>query len=406
VRTSVAEALARSLVAEDLEALREVGRAGVAFLVGGAVRDALLGIASRDLDVVVEGDAHELAERLAPRVVWHPRFGTASLTLPSGARLDLAESRRETYERPAALPSVTRASLESDLARRDFTVNAMAVALDPARFGVLVDPLGGERDLRDGLVRVLHDASFLDDPTRAFRAVALCARLRFRLERRTARLLRDAVREGAVERLSRRRLGREIEKLFSEPHSARAAAWLDRTGLLPLVSPSEADRATLAALRRSDRAVRWFVKRFPQEPLLAWTIPLAILSRRRRRAIVERLGPDRRTSAILLDGVAAARRVARRAGARPSAIARACRGVPTETLLLAVALPERGEAPRRIRRYLEVLRFVRADVTGHDLLRRGVDAGPRIARGLRAALDAKLDRAAGVEEQLRAALRA
>jgi tRNA nucleotidyltransferase (CCA-adding enzyme) len=421
VSTNVAKALARVLAAEDLEALRVVGReawaAGSdAFLVGGTVRDALLGIPSRDLDVVVEGDATSLAARIASlhggRVVSHERFGTASTTLPSGASLDLAEARSETYERPGALPAVARAGLERDLARRDFTVNAMAVRIDPERFGVLIDPLGGRRDLRDRRVRVLHPASFLDDPTRAFRALALCARHGFRLERETARLLRAMAREGAALRLSRRRLGREIEKLFGSPHAARAASWLGRTGLLATLAPTKSPPS--AALRRSDRALRWLAERLPRESVLAWTVPVAILTEAARgelrRALVARLAPERKAAEILMEGPERARRLAPRVGARSAASAsgtsRACRGETVEVLLLAGAISANAAVARRIRRYLAELRFVRADVTGRDLLESGIEPGPRIARGLAAALDAKLDRRADRSEQLRAAVRA
>lgn len=415
--------LARTLAPEDLSALRDLGRVASSAgfrvsLVGGAVRDALLGIGSRDLDVVVEGDVRALVDRFGAgrdaKVVTHPRFGTASTSLPSGAHLDLAEARRETYAEPGALPSVSAASLESDLARRDFTVNAMAVRLGPERFGLLVDPFGGERDLARRRIRVLHAASFRDDPTRALRAAQLCARGGFRLERETAGLLREAVRAGAVERLSRRRLGREIEKLFGPPHAARAASCLEKVGLLPIVSlPRGKGSVPYAALRRSDRLLRWRAERFPDEPVISWAIPVAILadsgSPAQRKALVDRLAPDRRSAAILLRGTDEARVVARRAGApagaRASRLARVCRGVAVETLFLAAALSTGGAAPRRIRRYLAELRFVRADVTGRDLLRGGVAAGPGIARGLEAAIDAKLDGAAP-ETQLRAALRA
>jgi tRNA nucleotidyltransferase (CCA-adding enzyme) len=413
--------LARSLAPEDLGTLSDLGRAAAsrgfaAYLVGGAVRDALLGIPSRDLDVVVEGDVIALAElwrrERGASIVAHPRFRTASLSLPSGASLDLAEARREEYASPGALPSVSPSGLEADLARRDFTVNAMAARLDPGRFGELVDPLAGEKDLARRRVRILHAASFLDDPTRAYRAVGLCVRYGFRLEAETARRLDEAVRRRAAFGLSPHRLGREVAKLFAGARAERTVDCLEAAGLLPTIAPRQArPLVPRAALRRADRLLRGLGGQ--AAPLHAWTIPVAILASRgttaERAALAARLAASRGAAAILVGGPDEARAVARRLGSvtRASHVERACRGLPVETLVLAAALSGSRTVSRSVRRYLGKLRFVAADVTGRDLVGSGVPAGPAIARGLDAALAAKLDgRARGREAQLRAALRA
>jgi len=208
-------------------ALAEVRSAAAArgenvWLVGGAVRDLLLGRATRDADLLVDvsGDAaalaRELGKRLGAKPRRHARFGTATLELPDGVRLDLARPRREAYAHPGALPEVAfPATLAEDLARRDFAIHAMALPLSSRRR--LVDPFGGRKDLAAGRIRVLHDRSFLDDPTRAYRAVRYAARLGFRLERPTARLLREAVASGAVDAVSGDRLRRECMLILSEP---------------------------------------------------------------------------------------------------------------------------------------------------------------------------------------------
>ena len=176
-----------------------------AYLVGGVVRDLWLGRRCDDLDLVVEGDAaalaRELASRLRGRLRLHSRFLTATVERAHAKNIDLGTARRETYPRPAALPHVEVGDLEQDLLRRDFTINAMAVRLDPERFGELIDPAGGLADLRAARIRVLHDRSFIDDPTRGFRALRFAVRLGFHLSKRTARLLAHAVASDVFDRL-------------------------------------------------------------------------------------------------------------------------------------------------------------------------------------------------------------
>src|SRR5512132_10800 len=193
-------------------------------LVGGAVRDRLLGrpISGREADVAVEGSAAGLARAVtgaepSARARIHERFGTATLEMPSGWRVDLAGTRRETYRHPGALPDVTPASLEEDLARRDFSANAIAWELGvPGKPGVLHDPFGGRADLRRRRLRALHPASFRDDPTRAFRAVRYANRLGFRIDGTTRNWIAAARRSGAFRGVSGDRLRRELDKIFAE----------------------------------------------------------------------------------------------------------------------------------------------------------------------------------------------
>jgi len=187
------------------------------YLVGGAIRDTLLGRTTKDIDLVVEGDIVRLGAKLGHEVDSHAAFQTAVLRLDDGTRIDLARSRRESYPSAAALPVVQPAPLDEDLRRRDFTVNAMAVPLTPRGYGALIDPHGGLDDLRRRRIRVLHPLSFLEDPTRALRAVRLCTSRGLRMEPDTARLLEVARRTHVFDRLSGSRLRREIEHLFSGP---------------------------------------------------------------------------------------------------------------------------------------------------------------------------------------------
>jgi tRNA nucleotidyltransferase (CCA-adding enzyme) len=230
------------------------------FLAGGVVRDLLLGRSVRDVDLVVEGDAIAFARRLADRLGAtrreHGRFATATLELAEGRRLDVAATRRERYARSGALPDVaTGVPIEEDLSRRDFSINAMALALaKPPR---LLDPLGGRDDLRRGIVRVLHDRSFADDPTRIFRAIRYATRLGFRLAPTTRRALGEAVADGALERISADRLRREIRLILEEPDRARAVDRMRRLGVAVAVRPILARPGAVARLRRAEKSADW-----------------------------------------------------------------------------------------------------------------------------------------------------
>ncbi len=193
-----------------------------AYAVGGCVRDWQLRRCGLDLDIAVEGDgialAKAAAKALGARLQAHEQFGTASLRLSSGPirRVDLASCRRETYARPAAYPKVVPGTLDEDLFRRDFTINAMAVALTPGRLGVLVDPFHGAADLRRRQLRMLHRRSFVDDPSRILRGIRFAVRFRLRWEPATARALRAAMGEGALGRLNAGRLRRELDRMLEE----------------------------------------------------------------------------------------------------------------------------------------------------------------------------------------------
>src|SRR5262249_2529688 len=219
---------------------REMGYS--TYLVGGFVRDLLIGQANLDLDIVVEGDAIALAERLAAqhggRVHAHSRFGTAIWLIDEdeNTHLDFATARTEFYEYPSALPDVERSSIKLDLHRRDFTINALALCLDPERYGALLDPYGGELDLQRGIIRVLHNLSFIEDPTRILRAVRFEQRFGFTIEARTAQLIDDA--RNLLDKVSGQRLRHELDLIFSEAEPERALGRLQQLGVLEKIQSS------------------------------------------------------------------------------------------------------------------------------------------------------------------------
>jgi tRNA nucleotidyltransferase (CCA-adding enzyme) len=248
-RQDVLEMVQSSLPKDIQGVLRSISRVaeesglGV-YLVGGVVRDLLLGFPNLDLDLVVEGEGIEFARRLAKelkgRMRSHRKFGTAVVILPSGQRIDVATARTEFYEYPAALPTVEVSSIRQDLYRRDFTINAMAIALTGERFGELLDYFGGLRDLERRHIRILHNLSFVEDPTRIFRAVRFEQRYGFKLERQTEMLAHRAVEMEIVGRLTNARVRDELVDIFSEPYPLpyKAISRLQDLGALHTLHPA------------------------------------------------------------------------------------------------------------------------------------------------------------------------
>jgi tRNA nucleotidyltransferase (CCA-adding enzyme) len=363
------------------------------WLVGGAVRDLLLGREpARDLDLVVEGDARPVAERLAARLggiaTFHDRFLTARVRAPDHA-YDLATARRERYPRPGALPEVEPASLDEDLRRRDFTVNGIASTFE----GEVRLPEGAREDIAHGRLRVFHDASFTDDPTRVLRLVRYAARLNFAVDAGTSVLARRAVAAGAVDTVTGSRIGAELRLLLDEPAAGAALGLADQLGVLGALRPPLRFRPELAARARALLDV--------PTALLA-TVALDADSDALRAALDDWRFPagerDRVVTAVR-DAPALAERL--QSVPRASEIAAAVQRTSPEAVALAGALG----ADEPARRWLHDLRHVRLDLSGDDLIAAGVPAGPDIGRGLRAALAAKLDGEATTREgELRAAL--
>ncbi|MDD4894296.1 MAG: hypothetical protein PHW54_03160, partial [Candidatus Omnitrophica bacterium] len=190
------------------------------YLVGGFVRDLILGVDNLDLDIVVEGDGIKFAELLSLKLnaglTLHRRFGTATLIIDKYFKVDIATARREYYPEPAHLPEVTCGTLKDDLIRRDFTINAMAVSINRRDFGTFIDCFGGKKDLAAKKIRVLHDLSFIDDPTRILRAIRFEQRYSFRIEPKTLKLLREAKRLKMLEKVQPQRLRDELILLLKE----------------------------------------------------------------------------------------------------------------------------------------------------------------------------------------------
>jgi tRNA nucleotidyltransferase (CCA-adding enzyme) len=376
-------------------------------LVGGTIRDILLGEESFDVDIAVEGDAiavaRSLAETLGGRVTPHSKFGTAVVQYGDGERLDVVTTRTEFYDAPGALPAVERAGLREDLFRRDFTINAMAVSLSPADFGRLTDPFGGSADLDAKVVRVLHNLSFIDDPTRIFRAVRYEARYGLRLEEHSARLARGCIEMGLVGDLSSARLRDELVTLLGDPGAVGGILRLGELG---------ADTAIHPRLRADEEAARLFGRALALRDELhvdtpAWRIGLAVLGRaltpEEAFGWLDRLKVRRRDLNLVVGAITVAPLIAERLGSEelePAQVVALADAFAPDAPLLALAANDLPE----LHDYFTRLRDVRLEIDGADLAELGLSESPRVGDILgelrRRKLNGELD---GREAELAAA---
>ena len=371
-------------------AAEESARRGMRlYLVGGAVRDALLGLSVADIDLVnAPGGAdfgRELAEALGGEVVASSQFGTHKIRA-GGITFDLVMARTESYARPGALPSVRPGGILDDLARRDFTINAMAVEVRGESWGDLLDDFGGLADLRRGLVRTLHDGSFRDDATRILRAARYAGRYDFRIEESTRRALdRDLA---YLDAISGDRLRHELERVFDEPRAAPILRILRDAGVLRAINPSlGADEAALAQIDE----VAIGPERGPTPVMLSLLV--SSLPAEAAPALVRRLNMGADWARVVRDTLALHDIVARlqRSGLRPSEVDDLLRAYDEHALRAGAALASDDLAASWVRRYLDELRHVRPLLDGNDLLALGVARGPKVGELLRTLRCARLD---------------
>ena len=371
------------------------------YLVGGAVRDLLRDVQPLDLDVAVEGDAVDVAETVAERldgeVQGYDRFGTATVVAP-GLAVDFARTRRERYTAPGALPEVEPAPLEEDLRRRDFTINAMAAGLSHDRLGELIDPLGGQDDLEARIIRVLHNESFLDDPTRLLRAVRYEARLDAAMEEDTEELALEAIGGGALGTVSGTRVRAELVFLLEEPEMPAAVARICGLGIDNHLYPClrcDPDRAASAALGAAEVGA---------ERSLAVLATLIAPDADALHPWLDRLAfsrPEReRVARAALTGPHLAHRL--RADMSDSEVHALLHGEPVEALAVALAWGAPGDP---VLRYVRDLRGAALEITGTDLIAEGVPESRVVGEALEETLRRKLDgEVHGRDEELRVAL--
>jgi tRNA nucleotidyltransferase (CCA-adding enzyme) len=372
----------------------------------------ILGRPNLDIDVVVDGDGVEFAEaaarRLDARIKAHRRFGTAVIVVPRGFHIDVATSRAEYYTRPGALPTVERSSLRQDLLRRDFTINAMSARLDPECFGAIADPFGGLADLRDGIVRVMHALSFIDDPTRVLRAARFEVRYGFSMDEHSRELAVRAVELGVLSEVSGARIRDELYDILDESAPLAVLGRLDELGALPALAPEGVTPAQLlSGLIGCTDALVGFAPRLRWSCDARAVFVACIANSGDRGAGVRwirhlRIGRDVAEAALALSarGHVVARTLRDRRGMRDSRLFRLLDPLPREAL---VCLWGGGDVlvRERIERYALELSQLRMSVSGRDLISMGAEPGERFSAILAQARDDLLDgRATGRAAEL------
>lgn len=369
------------------------------YLVGGFVRDLLMNHRNLDIDLVVEGDgivfARQIVKRLGGQLTYHKKFATAVVTLPDDFHIDVASARTEVYERPAALPQVEPGTIKQDLFRRDFTINAMAIALNPSNFGTLFDYFGGERDIKGRQIAVLHKQSFIDDPTRIFRAARFEQRYGFKMSYQTEKLARAAVKKGLLGELTQVRIHDEIILILSEAAPWRVLKRLDDLGVLKSLHPKLGMGSKEEKLFREIDKTFHKLRRELKKPFQRYLVYLS--------ALVERLSPKDVSRFLAFIRVRATDRKAVIQAHREtprllkvlekdvtnSRLYRLFAGLPTEVVAFVYA--HGGPQERdRIRHYF-TLKGTRLAISGDDLIRLGYKPSEDFKKVLDRVLDAKLN---------------
>ena len=404
MRGNVKNLIKKSLPREAQDILLRAGKAGdksgyQVFAVGGFVRDLLLKVENLDVDLAVEGEglrfARKLSAALGKRIKVHKQFQTAVLYSTSGVKIDVATARRETYPRPAALPLVEPASLREDLYRRDFTINALAIKLNRRGFGELIDFFGGESDLKRKIVRILHKGSFIDDPTRIFRALRFAGRFCFRLEGKTALLMREALNLGMLDELSGTRLRNEIVLILKEEDPLKVIRKLRSFQIIEYIHPRlSLNKESLLTFKRIRDLLPGFEKENVEKWMVYFLALLESLKEKDLEVLVERFKLSREVCKAVEEGRRAknvVKKLGRKKSPKPGTIYNYLQPLPLEVSLFFLAKARNMKAKRRILRFLRVLRKIRIKTSGEDLKRLGYRPSPRFKKILDGILRAKLE---------------
>ena len=362
------------------------------YCVGGFVRDLLLQVTNYDLDLVVEGNggtlAKELAGRLKGRTRIHDRFGTAIIILPNGSKIDVATARTEYYEFPAALPQVERSSIREDLYRRDFTINTLAICLNPENFGKLIDYFGGRRDIENGSIRILYNLSFVEDPTRILRAIRFEQRYDFKIETDTLRFAQDAIARRLLRKLSYKRILQELILILSERNPLPALIRMGEIGVWQYILPEvDFEKINYTRLRRVPIITGWAREHFYHREFRTWLLSLVIILEDLPDAQIEEISCrykfDKYTVKVL-EEVGSARQLAARIDQNGNIFFADIDAVTatysTETLLYLLLCMTTEKGWQQVADYLEARETVKVEINGHDLKAMGLKQGPIYSR--------------------------
>ncbi len=393
--------------------LMEFGRVGDAlgylvYAVGGFVRDLLMRVENFDVDIVVEGDGIKFAEEFEKRfpchIRTHKKFGTAIILFPEGLKIDVATARLEVYDSPAALPTIESSSIKMDLYRRDFTINTLAIQLNPKAFGELIDFFGGVKDIKDRVIRVLHNLSFVDDPTRIFRAIRFEQRLGFQIGKHAQGLMKNAVKMGFMERLSGGRVFSELILILQEENPIPYLKRMKDFDLLRFLHPHlKFDEETETLFERIHHVISWFDLLFLDERYERWSIYfyglLDLIKGGEVEEICDRLGMNDKVQKKVIEGKRQADLILLQffawinAGEKPkrSEIYSVLDPLSTEVKLFMMAKTTQMMTRRYLSLYFTQLKDTKPLLKGTDLIQMGFKPGPLIKKALDQLLKARLD---------------
>ncbi|MDH3347658.1 MAG: CBS domain-containing protein [Desulfobulbaceae bacterium] len=379
-----------------------------AYAVGGFVRDLLLHTKNLDIDIVVEGDgiafAKELGRRKKSVVRTHEKFGTATVVLSEALRLDVATARLEYYEYPAAMPTVQLSSIKLDLYRRDFTINAMALQLNPHKFGTLIDFFNSQNDLKDRRIRVMHNLSFVEDPTRIFRAVRFEQRLDFNITKHSERLIKNAVQMNLFDRFSGPRFFSELRIILSEDNPLPALRRLGELGLYPYLWPDlrpnlKLDRRFIHVMVQATRAVSWFKLLYLQTKCELWMIYLlAVMSRSKVSVLINFCNRFELQEKVIkklvsqkIDAERVVQEMLQRPNLKPSEVYWLMQDLDMEGLLYLLTIARKKYIQKAVSQYVTNYRKVRPLMNGGELMKLGYEPGPKFRSILNYLIEAQLD---------------
>jgi tRNA nucleotidyltransferase (CCA-adding enzyme) len=376
-----------------------------AYVVGGFVRDLFLYRPNEDIDLVIEGDgikfAKTYAKSIGGRVHTHTKFGTAVVTFPDGYKIDVASARMEYYTYPAALPIVEMSSIKLDLYRRDFSINTLAVRLNPKWFGTVIDFFSARKDIKEKVIRVLNNLSFVEDPTRVFRAIRFEQRFHFTIGKVTARLIENAVKMDFFERLSGKRVFTEIKLILEEENPAAAFSRLSDYHLLNVIHPSIRFNEELSQIFESIRKVLvWYDLLFFSDRYEKWAIYFLALIQpiKNQETVLEiltRLGLPPKTYRLFgkerIKAEHCLERIGRNPSMKNSRLFTQLSAFKLELVLYMMALTTRAKVKQRISGYLTQLRHTKIQLTGKNLLAMNIKPGPVYRKIFDFVLAAKLD---------------
>jgi tRNA nucleotidyltransferase (CCA-adding enzyme) len=381
-----------------------------AYCVGGFVRDLLLRVPNYDVDLVVEGEGKELANDLAARLGGkarvHERFGTAVVKLGDGTKLDVATARTEYYEYPAALPRVERSSIKDDMYRRDFTINTLAICLNPNHFGELIDYFGGRQDLQKGLIRILYNLSFVEDPTRILRAIRFEQRYNFSIEPDTFHFACDAIERRMLGKLSYKRILQELILILNENDPFPALKRMKEIGVWKYILPEvKLEQLSESTLKRIPIVMAWWQERYCKPNTRSWLVYimyiLSFLTEKQIEEILSRYSLDSHAQRSIRESLKIkqlAVKITKNPYLRPGELDKLVREFTNETFIYLLLSLKDENAWERVVKYFDLKEKIKVETNGFDLIQLGLKQGPYFKLILNKLYELKLDQEVNTKE--------